>query len=169
MQSPAGLGAALAKIVSRTRPGGGASGPRCLRGRVVEAEDGLNSAPLRPSGALQDPKGWTVFEIPSPPLDAFSPSDSFSAVQMGSITTLNPQERRPRLSCAQPVAADLRWTGGSREAATCSLYRRRWPAVARPRSDIVVEVLHLLSPPARPVPVAQAMDAPPGLLVIRRC
>ena len=57
MQSPAGLGAALAKIVSRTRPEGGASGPRCLRGRVVEAEDGLNSAPLRPSGALQDPKG----------------------------------------------------------------------------------------------------------------
>ena len=65
MQSPAGLGAALAKIVSRTRPGGGASGPRCLRGRVVEAEDGLNTAPLRPSSALQDPKGWTVFEIPS--------------------------------------------------------------------------------------------------------
>ena len=106
MQSPAGLGAALAKIVSRTRPGGGASGPRCLRGRVVEAEDGLNSAPLRPSGALQDPKGWTVFEIPCTPLDAFSPSDSFSEVQIGSITTLNPQERRPRPSRAQLVAAD---------------------------------------------------------------
>ena len=168
MQSSAGLGAALAKIVSRTRPGGGASRPRCLRGRVVEAEDGLNSAPLRPSGALQDPKGGRCLKY-RPPLDAFSPSDSFSEVQIGSITTLNPQERRPRPSRAQPVAADLRWTGGSREAATCSLYRRRWPAVARPRSDIVVEVLHLLSPPARPVPVAQAMDAPPGLLVIRRC
>jgi len=67
VQSPAGLGAALAKIVSRTRPGGGASGPRCLRGRVVEAEDGLNSAPLRPSGALQDPKGGRCLKYRPPP------------------------------------------------------------------------------------------------------